>query len=58
MEIKKGDIVLCKFYFSNLQTYKNRLVIIFKSYRNLTKNSYFHIKKLFCSYHNCNIVGN
>jgi len=30
MEITKGDIVLCEFYFSNLQKTKKRPVMVFK----------------------------
>lgn len=30
MDINVGDILLCKFYFSNLQTSKNRPVLVFK----------------------------
>lgn len=30
MDIKPLDIVLCKFYFSDLKSYKNRPVLIFK----------------------------
>ncbi|MBF0232135.1 MAG: type II toxin-antitoxin system PemK/MazF family toxin [Desulfamplus sp.] len=29
MEVKVGDIVLCRFYFSDLKTYKNRPVLVF-----------------------------
>lgn len=30
LDIQKADIVLCKFYFSDLKSYKNRPVLIFK----------------------------
>ena len=30
MEIKEGEVVLCKFYFSDLKKSKNRPVLIFK----------------------------
>ena len=30
MDINVGDILLCKFYFSDLQTSKNRPVLVFK----------------------------
>ena len=30
MEIRVHDIVLCKFYFSDLKQYKNRPVLVFK----------------------------
>ncbi len=31
MEIKEGEVVLCKFYFSDLKKSKNRPVLIFKN---------------------------
>jgi len=30
MEVDVGDVVLCKFYFSDFQEYKNRPVLVFK----------------------------
>lgn len=30
MDVKKGDVVLCEFYFSDLDTRKLRPVIVFK----------------------------
>ena len=30
MEIKEADIVLCKFYFSDMKQFKNRPVLVFK----------------------------
>ncbi len=30
MEIKEADIVLCKFYFSDMKKFKNRPVLVFK----------------------------
>ena len=31
MEIKEGEVVLCKFYFSDLKKSKNRPVLVFKN---------------------------
>ena len=30
MEIKEADVVLCKFYFSDMKKFKNRPVLVFK----------------------------
>ena len=31
MEIEEAEVVLCKFYFSDLNTFKNRPVLVFKN---------------------------
>ena len=41
MEIKEGEIVLCKFYFSDLKKSKNRPVLVFKD--NLPYNDFIAI---------------
>lgn len=41
MEIKQSDVVLCEFYFSDLQQSKNRPVLIFKD--NLPHNDFIAI---------------
>ncbi len=41
MEITVGEIVLCKFYFSDLKAYKNRPVLIYKD--NLPFNDFMAI---------------
>ncbi|MBU0721338.1 type II toxin-antitoxin system PemK/MazF family toxin [bacterium] len=41
MEIKQSDIVLCEFYFSDLQQSKNRPVLVFKD--NLPHNDFIAI---------------
>ena len=41
MEIKQSDIVLCEFYFSDLQQSKNRPVLVFKD--NLPHNDFVAI---------------
>ena len=30
MEVKEADVVLCKFYFSDMKKFKNRPVLVFK----------------------------
>ena len=41
MEIKEADIVLCKFYFSDMKQFKNRPVLVFKD--NLPHNDFIGI---------------
>ena len=41
MEIKQSDVVLCAFYFSDLQKSKNRPVLVFKD--NLPHNDFVAI---------------
>lgn len=41
MEVKAGEIVLCKFYFSDLKSYKNRPVLVYKD--NLPFNDFLAI---------------
>ena len=41
MEIKRSDIVLCEFYFSDLKTSKKRPVLVFKD--NLPYNDFIAI---------------
>lgn len=41
MEIKQSDVVLCEFYFSDLQQSKNRPVLVFKD--NLPHNDFIAI---------------
>ena len=41
MEISRGDVVLCEFYFSDLQKSKNRPVLVFKD--NLPHNDFIAI---------------
>ena len=41
MEIKQADVVLCSFYFSDMQQSKDRLVLVFKD--NLPHNDFIAI---------------
>lgn len=41
MEIKQGDVILCTFYFSDMQQFKDRPVLIFKD--NLPYNDFVAI---------------
>jgi mRNA interferase MazF len=41
VEIKQSDVVLCEFYFSDLQQSKNRPVLVFKD--NLPHNDFIAI---------------
>jgi len=45
MDINVGDILLCKFYFSDLQTSKNRPVLVFKD--NLPFNDFIGLPTRF-----------
>lgn len=58
MEIKHLDVVLCEFYFSDLNKSKKRPILVFKEaivkkYGTLSKKSYEKYHNLFCLYFGC-----
>ncbi len=57
MEIARGDLVLCRFFFSDLLTSKNRPVVVFKSnlkkYGTLDNAMFKKCQESFCDYFDC-----